>query len=264
MGLTLGEKLRQAREARGMTINQVAEQTRISANYIECMERDDYSHLPGGVFNKGFVKLYARCVGIDEQEALQDYARLMSQQNKIEEQKLYKRSEVFVDDNQTRSKLATIIVGVAVLGLVILAVVALTGYFESTKRPQTISGQNSNQEQASVKNSIIPEKRLDEIRLEFKVTAPKVWIEVVADGQKIMKELTSEKPESYTAKESLRVRYYKGFADSVQLTLNEKLVKPPQPLQDRNIIEFEINKQNLSQILQSGQIKIDQTKKVQK
>jgi cytoskeletal protein RodZ len=264
MGLTLGEKLRQAREARGMTINQIAEQTRISASYIECMERDDYSCLPGGVFNKGFVKLYARCVGLDEQEALQDYARLMSQQNKTEEQKLYKRSEVFIDDNQTPSKLTTIIVGVVALGLVILGVIVLIGYFESAKRPQTISGQNSNQEQISIKNSVTPEKSLDEIRLEFKVSAPKVWIEVVADGRKVMKEITSEKPESYTAKESLRVRYYKGFADSVKLTLNEKPIKPPQPLQNRNIIEFEINKQNLSQILQSGQIEIAGTKKVQK
>ena len=44
--------------------------------YLESIENDDYSTLPGGIFNKGFVKSYAKYVGIDEQEALQDYTKL--------------------------------------------------------------------------------------------------------------------------------------------------------------------------------------------
>ena len=73
---SLGEKLRQAREERSISISEVAEQTRISALYLEAIENDDYRTLPGGIFNKGFVKSFAKYVGIDEQEALQDYARL--------------------------------------------------------------------------------------------------------------------------------------------------------------------------------------------
>ena len=72
MSLTLGEKLRQAREERGISISEVAEQTRISAHYLESIENDDYRPLPGGIFNKGFVKSYAKFIEIDEQEALQD------------------------------------------------------------------------------------------------------------------------------------------------------------------------------------------------
>ena len=60
MSLTLGEKLRQAREARGITISEVAEQTRISALYLEAIENNDYRTLPGGIFNKGFVKSFAK------------------------------------------------------------------------------------------------------------------------------------------------------------------------------------------------------------
>nr|MBA4186313.1 helix-turn-helix domain-containing protein [Acidobacteriota bacterium] len=40
MSITLGEKLRQAREAHGLSISQVAEQTRISALYLSCIEND--------------------------------------------------------------------------------------------------------------------------------------------------------------------------------------------------------------------------------
>ena len=53
MSLTLGEKLRQAREERGISISEVAEQTRISRQYLECIENNDYKILPGGIFNKG-------------------------------------------------------------------------------------------------------------------------------------------------------------------------------------------------------------------
>ena len=77
MSLTLGQKLRQAREERGISIGEVSEQTRISPHYIESIENDDYKTLPGGIFNKGFVKSYARYVGYDEQEALGDYSKLM-------------------------------------------------------------------------------------------------------------------------------------------------------------------------------------------
>jgi hypothetical protein len=78
MTLTLGEKLRQAREERGFTVSEVSEQTRISPLYLESIEHDDYSNLPGGIFNKGFVKSYAKFVGINEQEALLDYSRLIA------------------------------------------------------------------------------------------------------------------------------------------------------------------------------------------
>jgi len=77
MSLSLGEKLRQAREERGISVSEVAEQTRISPLYIKAIENDDYKPLPGGIFNKGFVRSYARYVGFDEEEALRDYAELI-------------------------------------------------------------------------------------------------------------------------------------------------------------------------------------------
>ena len=86
MSLSLGEKLREAREERGFTIADVAEQTRISSLYLESIENDDYRILPGGIFNKGFVKSYAKFVGINEAEALQDYSALLAQTSSAEDE----------------------------------------------------------------------------------------------------------------------------------------------------------------------------------
>ena len=92
MSFTLGQKLRQAREDKGISVGEVAEQTRISPLYIESIDNDDYRALPGGIFNRGFVKSYAKYVGIDEQEALSDYAKLLNETegNDVEEVKTYR------------------------------------------------------------------------------------------------------------------------------------------------------------------------------
>src|SRR4026207_935198 len=118
MSQTLGEKLRQAREARGVSISEVAEQTRISALYLKSIEEDDYKPLPGGIFNKGFLKSYARYVGYDEHEALRGYSQLVTGNEPVgeEEFKSY-RPEVLTDDRSSDSILPTVIFAGIILAL---------------------------------------------------------------------------------------------------------------------------------------------------
>jgi hypothetical protein len=54
--------------------------------------------------------------------------------------------------------------------------------------------------------------------------------------------------------QSVKLRYYRGFADKVQLTVNGKQIKPPPAPAKGAGVEFEINKDNIAQILQSGAI----------
>ncbi len=63
---TLGQKLREEREKRGLSIEQQAEQTRIHAHYFEAIERDDKDSLPGGFFYRSFVRQYARLLELPE------------------------------------------------------------------------------------------------------------------------------------------------------------------------------------------------------
>jgi len=68
-----GEKLRRERELRGITLEEVAVATKIGTRNLRALEEEKFGQLPGGIFNKGFVKAYARYVGIDEEQAISDY-----------------------------------------------------------------------------------------------------------------------------------------------------------------------------------------------
>jgi cytoskeleton protein RodZ len=71
---SFGERLRREREMRGITLNEIAESTKISRRHLESLEKEDFESLPGGIFNKGFVRAYARFLGINEEQAVADYS----------------------------------------------------------------------------------------------------------------------------------------------------------------------------------------------
>ena len=68
-----GEKLRKQREQRGLALDAISNTTKISPRMLRALEDEHFDQLPGGVFNKGFVRAYARQVGLDEEEAITDY-----------------------------------------------------------------------------------------------------------------------------------------------------------------------------------------------
>ncbi|MGB7863477.1 MAG: helix-turn-helix transcriptional regulator, partial [Candidatus Sulfotelmatobacter sp.] len=68
-----GEKLRKQREQRGISLDAISTTTKISPRMLRAIEDEHFDQLPGGVFNKGFVRAYARQVGLDEEETLSDY-----------------------------------------------------------------------------------------------------------------------------------------------------------------------------------------------
>jgi transcriptional regulator with XRE-family HTH domain len=76
---TLGKYLRDAREAMGIDIREAAQQTRISVNYLNALEEEDFSKLPGEVFVKGFLKSYGRYLHLEETEVMKRYTELKPQ-----------------------------------------------------------------------------------------------------------------------------------------------------------------------------------------
>jgi len=68
-----GEKLRKQREQRGIALDAISNTTKISTRMLRALEEEHFDQLPGGVFNKGFVRAYARQVGLDEEETVTDY-----------------------------------------------------------------------------------------------------------------------------------------------------------------------------------------------
>jgi len=60
-----GDQLRQQRLARGISLAQIAAETRISARYLEALENHDFKYLPGALFARSFARQYASHVGLD-------------------------------------------------------------------------------------------------------------------------------------------------------------------------------------------------------
>ena len=266
MAESLGEKLREAREEREISISEVAEQTRISAIYLEAIERDDYGPLPGGIFNKGFIKSFAKCVGVDEAEALQDYARLAALQEAAEEEGPRKyRPEVLTDDRSGPSLIPTIIFGIVILGLLTWGVMLLVNYLQSPSKPDSSAslaspqtGANANTNGQAVQNTPIP--KIDSIKLTIGTSAPELSIQSTVDGKTGSVVVRPGNDWEAEAQDAIKVSYYKGLADTVRITLNGKKLETPVPPESwkNNGFDFEINKDNIRNILESGKIAVDQ------
>jgi cytoskeleton protein RodZ len=70
----LGAELRSAREGRGIPLTRVAEETRISRGHLENLERGNFGALPGGMYNRAFLRSYCEAVGLDAGLFLGRYA----------------------------------------------------------------------------------------------------------------------------------------------------------------------------------------------
>lgn len=73
MGESLGENFQRAREAKGLTLEEAAARTRILPQYLKAVEDNNYAKLPDEVFAKGFVRSYARILGLDEATVIRQF-----------------------------------------------------------------------------------------------------------------------------------------------------------------------------------------------
>ncbi len=71
-----GATFKKARDSRGISLDQIARETRISTRFLAAIENEEFHLLPGGVFNRGFIRTFAEKVGLDPDQAVLDYQRL--------------------------------------------------------------------------------------------------------------------------------------------------------------------------------------------
>jgi cytoskeleton protein RodZ len=68
-----GATLREARERRGLSLRVIADTTKISVGFLEALERNEISRLPGGIFSRSFVRAYALEVGLDPEQMIAEF-----------------------------------------------------------------------------------------------------------------------------------------------------------------------------------------------
>jgi len=139
MAASIGEKLRLEREAHGIALRDISEQTRISMRYLEAIETDDYRRLPGGIFNRSFIRAYAKFIGFNEQEAIEEYTRTLREHGEPEEDDSPKpfTTLVYTDDGGSRSPLMTLLLAIIILAVLSLGVWAGLYFYNRRLAPRT-------------------------------------------------------------------------------------------------------------------------------
>jgi cytoskeletal protein RodZ len=74
-----GDKFRKAREKKELSLDDVSNVTKISSRMLQAIEEEHFDRLPGGVFNKGFIRAYAKHLGLNDEEAVTDYLACLRQ-----------------------------------------------------------------------------------------------------------------------------------------------------------------------------------------
>jgi len=143
MAESIGEKLRLARETRGVALRDISEQTRISMRYLEAIEADDYRRLPGGIFNRSFIRAYAKFVGYDEDQAIDDYSRTLRELGQPDEESEPKtfKSLVYTDDaSHNRSPLKNLLLAIVILAILTACVFGGLHFYRRRLAPKVRPG----------------------------------------------------------------------------------------------------------------------------
>jgi cytoskeleton protein RodZ len=193
---SFGEWLRRQREMREIGLREIAEHTKISFRYLEAMETDRFDLLPAPIFAKGFLRAYAKYVGLSPDEVVNHYLAVHSP-----------KEAAPGDGTQSRTKPRAVDPGASTLrrswsygsllalaGLVLLILVAAAAYFADHRHEEPpASAQTPSIAAPPVAPPPVqaapplptPSSPL-EVSLDF---SQDCWIEVLIDGKKRISEL---------------------------------------------------------------------------
>lgn len=76
--MEFGKSLREAREAKGYTVSQIAEMTHLKTAAVEGLEREDFSMIAAPIYGRGFVKLYCEAVGLEAKPFVDEFMEIMN------------------------------------------------------------------------------------------------------------------------------------------------------------------------------------------
>ncbi len=119
---SIGEFFRQVRETKGLTIDEVASKTRIRTDFVKALEDGNFAKLPDQVFARGFVRSYARSLGLDEDDAIHRFTQSAGAyyDKQVERERLKVQQAEEDRKRQANRKAVAIAIGVAILTLVFL------------------------------------------------------------------------------------------------------------------------------------------------
>ncbi|HEY0170359.1 MAG TPA: helix-turn-helix domain-containing protein [Pyrinomonadaceae bacterium] len=246
---SLGEQLRRARTERGVGLREVSEQTRITMRHLEAIEADDYKALPGGIFNKSFIKSYARAVGFPEERALELYERTSRERGFQSEEPATspQRSRVYMGES-ARSPLMTYGLSVLIVGLLALVVYAGLHYYRRAEAEPggaaAATPTPAAQQQAAAQPT--PPPAAEGFKVQVRSTRI-FWLTSWQDEDKKRRGrmLKPDAPEEFEPASALNLHYDRDSAEALQVSVNGRPLKAP-----ADATTWTITKDNYTQFAQ--------------
>jgi cytoskeletal protein RodZ len=266
MAASFGEQLRVAREARGITLREISDHTRISMRYLEAIENDDYKRLPGGIFNRSFIKAYAKHIGFDEREALEGYARTAREHggSPDEVNTTPHHSTVYMDGGSSRSPLATLFLMLIILAILSLGVFGALHWYQRRDEPASAPTSSAappaagapQQTQTNVPATTEPASAnlpaSSEFKVQIKAVGLPVWVETTPDSDKPSSStLQPGDTKEFSPGEQLKIRLAKINTGALQVMVNGRQARIPYDSKPNSAsAEFVLRRNEYAQYLQ--------------
>lgn len=238
MAASFGDELRLAREARGITLRQISDQTRISIRYLEAIESNDYKRLPGGIFNRSFIKAYAKQISFDEKEALEGYLRTAREQGDAADEVVTTPYKPHVyTDGGTRSPFVTLLLTILILAILALGVYAALHWYQrrdaarsiATPQPSTPTATQAPNSSVTSTSAPTPAAPTNQFHIELTARGETVWVSAQVDDNKKARGILLEpdKPEALDPIDRLRIQYAPTKAKALEVTINGRKARVP-------------------------------------
>jgi len=234
---SFGEELRREREIRGISLKEISDATKISKRFLEAIERNDHKTLPAPVFTRGFVREYARYLGLNSEDIVNRYNFAAAGDDRIEQsthlERLTQPQALPLPANRAPVRksipppYARIDRNVYILAVIVAALAALSWWALKHKRDVRAEETRTDTAVAAVvpKPAIPPPAPVqdpvdDMLRLTIDVTRDS-WVTLQADGKQVLDERLREGDHrTFEAKEAFRFVAV-GNAGGVALKLND-------------------------------------------
>jgi cytoskeletal protein RodZ len=230
--LSFGRYLQDIRLSKGISLETVAEETRIRIDNLLFIEGENHDKLPDEVFVKGFIRAFARAIGADGDEAVRRYQQRLKVVQKLE------KSEADLKMPTGKFWRRILYCAAALLCLISLSVFALS-VFKKSSSSTDLSETNIEQltniekkEKAAIEPQYDTEPAIAQInnkpeKLILKITAiEETWMKIIIDNQK-PNEYFLKPGDLVELKATLGYNLFIGNAGGVRLLLNNESIEVP-------------------------------------
>ena len=157
---SFGEEIKRERELRGISLREISDATKINMRFLEALEKNDFEHLPGGQFNKGFIRAYANYIGVDPETMVNSYLLELSKQE--EAKKPFSPAIPPSEKKKPKKWLLLLIIAAMIIVMAFILSIMIPRFFRKEEGKAKEIEERTTQEQVEANIEEKKEKRKEE------------------------------------------------------------------------------------------------------